>query len=147
MRIFSTTYWLIIGFFAMRLFFAPTMDVTAQENNDLQWQLKKMEEMMQKQQGMIDNLKTKMEIQEEVSKSYVTSIDEREIGNKMEEYLQKAEGQGLLEKYLGPCELGYKKGFYFRTRDDKFFMRMTGRIQMRYGYEDRDNRPGEEDDS
>ncbi len=147
MRIFSTTYWLIIGFFVMSVFFAPTMDVTAQENNDLQWQLKKMEEMMQKQQGMIDNLKTKMEIQEDVSKSYVTSIDEREIGNKMEEYLQKAEGQGLLEKYLGPCELGYKKGFYFRTRDDKFFMRMTGRIQMRYGYEDRDNVPGEEDDS
>ena len=26
-------------------------------------------------------------------------------------------------------------------------MRMTGRIQMRYGYEDRDNEPGEEDDS
>jgi hypothetical protein len=102
---------------------------------------------MQKQQGMIDNLKTKMEIQEEVSKSYVTSIDEREIGNKMEEYLQKAEGQGLLEKYLGPCELGYKKGFYFRTRDDKFFMRMTGRIQMRYGYEDLDNKVDEEDNS
>jgi phosphate-selective porin len=62
----------------------------------------------------------------------------------MDEYLQKAEGQGLLEKYLGPVEVGYKKGFYFRTRDDKFLMRMTGRIQMRYGYEDRDD---EEDDS
>ncbi len=108
----------------MSLFFVSTIDVTAQDSNDLQWQLKKMEEMMQKQQGMIDNLKTKMEIQEEVSRSYVTSIDERELGNKMEEYLQKAEGQGLLEKYLGPCELGYKKGFFFRTRDDKFLMRI-----------------------
>jgi len=109
------------------------------QNDDLRVQLKKMEEMMQKQQGMINDLKTMIEIREEVSKSYITSIDEREIGNKMEEYLQKAEGQGLLEKYIGPAELGYKKGFFFRTRDDEFFMRMTGRIQMRYGYEDRDN--------
>ncbi|MHC4139523.1 MAG: porin, partial [Planctomycetota bacterium] len=124
----------------------PIKNVSAQDD-DLRVQLKKMEEMMQKQQGMINNLKTKIEMQEDISKSYVTSIDEREIGNVMEEYLQKAEGQGLLEKYLGPCELGYKKGFYFRTRDDKFFMRMTGRIQMRYGYEDRDNELGEEDDS
>ncbi len=148
MRIFLVVSWLIIGFLAMNLFLEPTKDVAAQDSNDLQWQLKKMEEMMQKQQRMIDNLKTKMEIQEEVSKSYVTSIDEREIGNKMEEYLQKAEGQGLLDKFLGPVEVGYKKGFYFRTRDDKFFMRMTGRIQMRYGYTDRDNdNPEEQDDS
>ena len=147
MRVFSATCWLIIAILTMSLFFGQIKDVLAQEGDDLKWQLKKMEEMMQKQQGMIDNLKTKMEIQEEVSKSYVTSIDEREIGNKMEEYLQKAEGQGLLEKYLGPCELGYKKGFYFRTRDDKFFMRMTGRIQMRYGYEDLDNKVDEEDNS
>jgi len=110
MRVFSATCWLIIAILTMSLFFVPTIDVTAQESDDLKWQLKKMEEMMQKQQGMIDNLKTKMEIQ-----------------------------QGLLEKYLGPVEVGYKKGFYFRTRDDKFLMRMTGRIQMRYGYEDRDD--------
>jgi len=138
MKIFLIVSWFTIGFLTMSLFFEPIKDVSAQDD-DLRIQLKKMEEMMQKQQEMIDNLKTKMDIQEEVSTSYVTSIDEREIGNKMEEYLQKAEGQGLLEKYLGPCELGYKKGFYFRTRDDKFFMRMTGRIQMRYGYSDFDN--------
>jgi hypothetical protein len=146
MRIFLVVSWLIIGFLAMNLFFEPTKDVFAQDD-DLRVQLKKMEEMMQEQQGMIDNLKTKMEMQEDISKSYVTSIDEEVIGNKMDEYLQKAEGQGLLAKYMGPAELGYKKGFYFRTRDDKFFMRMTGRIQMRYGYEDRDNVSGEEDDS
>ncbi len=130
--------WLVVAFLAMNLFFEPIKDVSAQDD-DLRVQLEKMEEMMKKQQGMIDNLKTKIEIQEEISKSYVTSVDEREIGNKMEEYLQKAEGKGLLAKYMGPAELGYKKGFFFRTRDDKFMMRMTGRIQMRYGYEDRDN--------
>ena len=138
MRIFLVVSWLAIGFLAMSIFSVPMKNVSAQ-NDDLRVQLKKMEEMMQKQQGMINDLKTMIEIREEVSKSYITSIDEREIGNKMEEYLQKAEGQGLLEKYIGPAELGYKKGFFFRTRDDEFFMRMTGRIQMRYGYEDRDN--------
>jgi hypothetical protein len=122
-------------------------DVSASVNEDLKLQMKQMEEVVKKQQEMLENLKMKVEQQEQIAKPSVVSIDEREIGNKMEEYLQKAEGQGLLEKFLGPCELGYKKGFYFRTRDDKFFMRMTGRIQMRYGYTDRDNKSGEEDDS
>ncbi len=144
MRIFLIVSLITIGALSMSLFFEP-MKVYAQD--DLGVQLKKMEEMMRKQQGMIDNLKTKIEMQQDISKSYVISIDDEVIGNKMEEYMQKAEGQGLLEKFMGPCELGYKKGFYFRTRDDKFFMRMTGRIQMRYGYEDRDNVSGEEDDS
>ena len=139
MRMFSTTGWLIISLFTICLFFILTNDVTAQGNDALKIQLKNMEEMMQRQQGMINNLKAKMEIQEDISKSYVTRINEEVIGNKMEEYLQKAEGEGLLEKYMGPVELGYKKGFFFRTRDDNFYMRMTGRIQMRYGYEDLDN--------
>ncbi len=139
MKMFSTTCWLLIGLFVICLFFEPIKDVTAQERDDLQWQLKKMEEMMQKQMGMINNLKTKIETQEDISKSYITSIDDEVFGSKMDEYLQKAEGQGLLDKYLGPVEVGYKKGFFFRTRDDKFSMKMTGRIQMRYGYEDLDN--------
>ncbi len=149
MRIFIIVSWLIIGLFTMNLFFEPIKSVTAQDG-DLKIQLKKMEEMMQKQQGMINNLKTKIEMQEDISKSYVTSIDDDVIGNKMEEYLQKSEGKGLLAKYMGPAELGYKKGFFFRTRDDQFYMRMTGRIQMRYGYEDRDNihdKEEEQDDS
>ncbi len=138
MRTFLAASWLTISFLAISLFFGHVKDVTAQDD-DLRVQLKMMEEMMQKQQGMIDELKTKIEINEDISKSYVTSINDEVIGNKMEEYLQKAEGKGLLSKYMGPAELGYKKGFFFRTQDDNFYMRMTGRVQMRYGFEDLDN--------
>lgn len=147
MKTFSTSCWLIIGLLAISLFFEPVKDVTAQETDDIKWQMKQIEEVVRKQQEMLENLKMKVELQDQIAKSSVVAIDEREIGNVMEGYLQKAEGQGLLDKYMGPCELGYNKGFYFRTRDDKFFMRMTGRIQMRYGYTDRDNESGEEDDS
>jgi hypothetical protein len=49
MRIFLVVSWLIIGFFAMNLFSEPIKDVTAQDD-DLRIQLKKMEEIMQKQQ-------------------------------------------------------------------------------------------------
>ncbi|MBC8553675.1 MAG: hypothetical protein H8D23_29020 [Candidatus Brocadiales bacterium] len=138
MRIFLVVSWLTIGLLSICLFSAPMRYVSAQDD-DLKNQLKKMEEMMQKQQHMIDNLKTKMEIQEDISKSYVTSIDEEVIGNKMDEYLQKAEGKGLLAKYLGPAKLSYKKGFYLESPDKNFSMMINGRIQFRYSYEDRDN--------
>ncbi len=147
MKIFAILGWLLIGFLVLSLFFEPMKSASASAGDDLKWQMKQIEEVVRKQQNMLENLKMKVEQQEQIAKSSVISIDEREIGNKMEEYLQKAEGRGLLEKYLGPCELGYKKGFFFRTRDDKPFMRMTGRRQMRYGYTDRDDVAGEDDDS
>ncbi len=147
MKIFTVVGWLLIGILVLSLFLEPMKSASAAVNDDLKWQMEQMEKIVRKQQEMLENLKMKVEQQEQISKSSMVSIDDREIGNKMEEYLQKAEGQGLLEKYLGPCELGYKKGFFFRTRDDKFFMKMTGRIQMRYGYTDHDNKSGEEDDS
>jgi len=138
MRIFLVVSWLTIGLLAMSLLSVPMRDVSAQDN-DLKNQLKQMEEMMRKQQGMIDDLKTKMEIQEDISKSYVTSIDEEVIGNKMDEYLQKAERKGLLAKYLEPSKLCYKKGFLLESADKNFSMKINGRIQFRYSYEDRDN--------
>ena len=50
---------------------------------------------------MLENLKMKVEQQEQIAKSSVVSIDDREIGNKMEEYLQKAEGQRPVRKISG----------------------------------------------
>src|SRR3972149_30301 len=43
-------------------------------------------------------------------------------------------------------KLGYEKGFYFETSDKNFMMKMTGRIQMRYGYEDLDNKHDTEEE-
>ncbi|MBT5303649.1 MAG: hypothetical protein HOL31_01035, partial [Candidatus Scalindua sp.] len=93
MRAFLVASWLIVGFLAMNLFSLPIKEVAAQDD-DLKIQLKKMEEMMQKQQGMINNLKSKIEMQEDISKSYVTAIDEEVIGKRVDEYLQKGEGKG-----------------------------------------------------
>ncbi|MCR4289391.1 MAG: OprO/OprP family phosphate-selective porin [Candidatus Scalindua sp.] len=149
MRIFLTTCFMVIAILTMSLLFEPIKDVTAQERDDMQWQLKKMEEMMQKQMGMINNLKSKIEMQEDISKSYVTPIDDEVIGKKVDEYFEKGKGQGMWAKLMERPKLGYKKGFYFETADKNFMMKMTGRIQMRYGYTDRDNanNAGIQDDS
>ncbi|KHE93098.1 MAG: OprO/OprP family phosphate-selective porin [Candidatus Scalindua rubra] len=138
MRIFLVVSWLTIGFLAMSLFFEPMKNVSAQDD-DLSIQLKKMEEMLQKQQGMIDNLKSKIEMQEDISKSYVTPIDDEVIGKKVDEYLQKGEGKGMWAEMMQRPRLGYKKGFYFETQDKNFSMKINGRLQFRYSYEDRDN--------
>lgn len=138
MKIFPVVSWLIIGFLTMNLFFEPIKDVTAQDD-DLRIQLVKMEEMMQKQMGMIDDLKTRIEIREEFEQTSLTAIDEGMIGKKVDEYFQKGEGRGMWSELMERPKLGYKKGFYFETADKEFSMKMTGRIQMRYGYEDLDN--------
>ena len=138
MRAFLVASWLIIGFLAMNLFSGPIKNVMAQDD-DLKIQLKKMEEMMQKQQGMINNLKGKIEMQEDISKSYVVPIDEEVIGRRVDEYLQKGEGKGMWAEIMKRPKLGYKRGFYFETQDKRFSMKINGRIQFRYSYEDRDN--------
>jgi phosphate-selective porin OprO and OprP len=139
MRVFLTTCWIIIAILTMSLFFEPIKDVAAQESDDLQLQLKKMEEMMQEQMGMINNLKSKIEMQEDISKSYVTAIDEEVIGKRVDEYLQKGEGKGMWAEIMKRPKLAYKKGFVFETQDKDFSMKINGRIQFRYSYEDRDN--------
>jgi phosphate-selective porin OprO/OprP len=149
MKTFLVVSWLTIGALSMGLFFEPVKDVSAQESNDLQWQLKKMEEMMQKQQVMIDDMKTRIEIREEVELTSLTSIDEGIIGEKVDEYFQKGEGKGMWSEVMKRPKLGYKKGFYFETQDKNFSMKINGRIQFRYSYEDRDtdNVDQDEDDS
>ena len=130
MRMFLTTCWMIIGLFAISLFCEPTKNITAQESNDLQWQLKKMEEMMQQQQVMIDDMKTRIEIREEVELTSLTAIDEGIIGEKVDEYFQKGEGKGMWANIMQRPKLSYKKGFNFETQDKNFSMKINGRIQF-----------------
>ncbi len=136
MRIFLVLSWLVIGFFSMNLFFEP-MQVSAQDN--LQGQLKKMEDMMRQQQKMIDEMKTKIEIQKEFKQTSLTAIDDEVIKRKVDEYFQKGEGKGMWANIMKRPKLGYKKGFFFETQDKNFSMKINGRIQFRYSYEDRDN--------
>ena len=138
MRIFLAVSWLTIGFLAMSLFSVPVRDVSAKDD-ELNIQLKKMEEMMQQQQIMIDDLKTRIEIREEVDLTSLTAVDEGIIGEKVDDYFQKSEGKGIWSELMDRPKLGYKKGFYFETNDKKFSMKINGRLQFRYSYEDRDN--------
>ncbi len=89
MRTFLVVSWLTIAALSMNLFFEP-LKASAQDD-DLKIQLKKMEDMMQKQQGMIDDMKTRIEIQEEVKQTSLTAIDEGIIGKKVDEYFKKGE--------------------------------------------------------
>ncbi len=99
MKLFAVVGWLLVGFILLSLFFEPIKSASASATDDLKSQMKQMEKVVRKQQEMLENLKMKVEQQEQISKSSVVSIDDSEIGNKMEEYLQNAEGKGLLEKY------------------------------------------------
>ncbi|MDP6925061.1 MAG: porin [Candidatus Scalindua sp.] len=137
MRIFLVVSWLTIGILAMSLFSVPIRDVSAQD--DLNVQLKKMEDMMRKQQEMIDDLKTRIEIREEVELTSLTTADEGMIGKKVDEYFQKGEGKGMWSEIMQGPKLSYKRGFFFETQDENFSMLINGRIQFRYSYEDRDN--------
>ena len=139
MRMISITSWLIIGFLVISLFFMPMQNTTAMESDDMQVQLKNMEDMMRKQQVMIDDMKTRIEIQEEIKQTTLTAIDEGIIGEKVDEYFQKGEGKGIWSEVMKRPKLGYKKGFYFETPNKDFSMKINGRIQFRYSYEDRDN--------
>ena len=103
MRTFLVVCWLTISTLSMSLFFEP-IKVSAQD--DLGIQLKKMEEMMQQQQVMIDDLKTRIEIREEVELTSLTPIDEGMIGEKVDEYFQKGEGKGMWANIMQRPKLG-----------------------------------------
>lgn len=139
MRSFSAVRWAIIGFFVLSLYCGRLKEASAETTDDLKWQMKQMEEVVRKQQKMLEDLKYKIEMQEDIAKGYATAIDEKIIGKKVDEYFQKGEGKGMWAKLMERPKLGYKKGFYFETAHKEFTMKMTGRIQMRYGYTDRDN--------
>lgn len=149
MKIFQSTCWLIIGFFVLSLYCGHLKDVSAETTDDLKWQIKQMEEVIRKQQEMLDNLKYRIESQEGITNGSAGAIDEKVIEEKVDEYLEKGKGKGMWAKFMERPRLGYKKGFYFETADKNFLMKMTGRIQMRYGYTDRDNanNEGKQDDS
>lgn len=139
MRVFSVAGWILIVFLVLSLYCEPMKDASAEGVDDLKWQMKQMEEVVRKQQEMLENLKMKIEIREEVTQASVAAIDEKVIEEKVDEYFQKGEGKGMWAELMERPKLGYKKGFYFETADRKFSMKMNGRLQMRYSYEDRDN--------
>ncbi len=144
LRIYIVSLFLLVSFFVIK----PIRGFSAVEvgEGDLRWQLKQMEEVIRSQQAMLEALKTKVESQEKVSQ-FSSEAQDKVIGERIKAYLHKEQAEGNLAKMLRlPVEIGYKKGFYFQTADGRFNMKMTGRLQMRYGYENRDA-TGDDDSS
>ena len=136
MRFYIILFLLLISFLVIKP--VPGFSALETGQDDVRWQLKQMEEVVKSQQAMLEALKAKVESQEKVSQ--ISTIDQdKVIGERIEAYLHKEQAEGNLAKLLRPpVEVGYKDGFYFKTEDNRFNMRMTGRLQMRYEYEDRD---------
>ncbi len=108
--------------------------------SDFKKQLELMEETIKKQQEMINALKGKIESKETVAYASVSKIEENKIEQVIDDYLTKDNTREKMVKAgLSPnLEMGYNKGFYFKTLDDKFSAKLRNRMQYKYQYTDRD---------
>jgi len=108
--------------------------------SDFKKQLELMEETIKKQQEMINTLKEKIESKETVAHTSMSKLEENKIEQVIDDYLTKEDTREKMVKAgLSPdLEIGYKEGFYFKTLDDKFYVKMRNRIQFKYQYTDRD---------
>ena len=108
--------------------------------SDFKKQLELMEETIKKQQEMINALKERIESKETVSYASVSKVEENEIERVIDHYLTKENTrEKMIDAGLSPnLEIGYNKGFYFKTLDDKFSAKLRNRMQYKYQYTDRD---------
>ncbi|MDR4506337.1 MAG: OprO/OprP family phosphate-selective porin [Candidatus Scalindua sp.] len=136
MRRYFIPFLLLVSFIVIQPI--PGLSAVETGQDDLRLQLKRMEEVIKSQQAMLEALKVTVESQKNAAQSSSAAQD-KVIGERIKAYLHREQAEGNLAQLLRPpVEVGYKEGFYFQTSDHRFSMRMTGRLQMRYGYEDRD---------
>jgi hypothetical protein len=133
---------------------ALAQDVSVDE---LKAQIEGMERMLQAQQGQINELKRMLEEKIVRSQESTTPQSPPSQGGKVveverieavvEKYLEKEETREKFVKLgLAPnLNTGYKEGFYLETLDKKFRLNISGRLQFRYEFLDRDE--GGEDTS
>ncbi len=108
--------------------------------SDFKKQLELMEETIKKQQEMINALKEKIESKETVAHNSVSEIETNTIEHVIDDYLTKEDTrEKMLKAGLTPnVEVGYKKGFYMKTMDDKFSAKINNRMQFKFQYNDKD---------
>ena len=116
-----------------------TEEISGSDRDYLQWQLKQMEESMQRQQEQIQSLKNRMEALS-VEKPVVTK---EEIKHEVEDYLASDEarkkmmlGLPTLTSAFTPDEEKYS--LVMRSPDDSYSLGIGGRLQFRYEYKDND---------
>ncbi|HHT9125062.1 MAG TPA: porin [Candidatus Brocadiia bacterium] len=113
---------------------------------DLKAQVERMERMLEEQQKQISELKHVLE-EKTKEKEVKEAVKDEKIEEVVEKYLEKEETkEKFAELGLSPnLKMGYKKGFYLETLDEKFKLRFQGGLQFRYEFLDRNE--GEEDTS
>ena len=119
---------------------------------DIMQQVDTLKKALADQKEEIRALKVRLDEQpgEKLTTTFNEEVFVREgfdqiVDERVEEYFDEEKNQEKLASRIKlPLDLGYEKGFYFRTHDGKFSMKTNGRIQFRYSFEDSDRK---DDDS
>ncbi|MDN3511281.1 MAG: porin [Candidatus Jettenia sp. CY-1] len=123
-----------------------TEEISGSEWDYLQWQLKQMEESMQRQQEQIEALKDRIEA---VSPA-PAPITKEEIKHEIEDYLSTEDARKKMALGLPGLPAVYtpddeKYALSFRSPDDKYSLNLGFRMQFRYTFKDRDEDFGKND--
>ncbi|MBS1258106.1 MAG: hypothetical protein MAG551_01159 [Candidatus Scalindua arabica] len=122
--------WLMIGFLVLSLFCEPMKDASANTTDDLKWQMKQMEEVVRKQQEMLEDLKMKVELQEDIAQGSVSAIEESTIEGVIDNYMMKEETKKKMVNagILPQLSTYWDKGLRFKSQDGNFKLKIGGRI-------------------
>lgn len=142
-----TTLSIFIFLFCVSISFVNKVQATQESDlSAIKKQLDAMQDTIQKQQEMINSLKNKIESEVRVASKSVSpasaasNVEEGELDRWMDDYLaRESTKEKMIDVGLAPSiEVGYKKGFYMKTRDDRFYTKINSRMQFRFQYNDKD---------
>ncbi|MBI2470471.1 MAG: porin [Planctomycetes bacterium] len=121
---------------------AQPKEVPGSEMEDLKWQLKQMEESMQRQQEQIQALKKRLE-QPPAAPTAAPPVSKEEIKQVVEDYLSTDEARKKMALGLPNLTAVYtpddeKYALSIRSPDDNYTLNFGARMQFRYTYKDKD---------
>ncbi|HHT9136028.1 MAG TPA: porin [Candidatus Wunengus sp. YC60] len=128
---------------------AQPVEASGSKTEDLKWQLKQMEEAVQKQQEQIQALKNRLD----TANTETAPIAKEDVKKAVENYLSTPEarkelGLGLpnaVEAEYTPDDEKY--ALSFKSLDKNYSLNLGGRMQFRYTYKDNDEDFGAVDTS
>ncbi|MGR3318305.1 MAG: hypothetical protein ACUZ8O_07460 [Candidatus Anammoxibacter sp.] len=123
----------------------------AQENPPIENIIQQMETLkreMAYQKDEIRELKARLDEQigGKIANAFNEAVFVREdldkiVDKKIEEYFEKEDNREKLSSYFKlPLDMGYKKGFYFRTHDNRFSFKINPMLRFRYTFDDFDDK-------
>ena len=124
--------------------------------DEMKQQLESMQKMIMQQQDQIRTLSSKLDNQSTVEGGHAvhepvshhsanqnhTELD-HVVDERIKEFFESEESKELVAHNM-PVEIGYDEGFFFKTHDEKFSMKINSMLQFKYNYGDANR---EEDNS